>query len=146
MHKNTLRGSGGISVFTKKTSCVKVKTLKVHDDFILWLHVQVQKTNFALGVVYFAPGGSTCNIQREDYFDSLLDDIRELKYQFPLMIIGDFTSRTNVMSDICYDVEGSDIPASLGGYIEDSDSFPETLSTPLTQTPSLSDGPSHYYL
>jgi exonuclease III len=102
----------------------------VHDDFILWLRVQTKTISFALGIVYFAPEGSSCNAQREDYFDILLDDIRELKDQFPIMIIGDFNSRTNSISDICYEVEGSEAPNQAVGQVqvEERDSFPEHLS------------------
>ena len=102
----------------------------MHDDFILWLRVQTKTISFALGIVYFAPEVSSCNAHREDYFDILLNDIRELKDQFPIMVIGDFNSRTKSISDICYEVEGSEAPNQAGGQVqvEERDSFPEHLS------------------
>ena len=130
LHKNATRGSGGISFHINKNSNIKTKILKSHDDFIVWVNIQDgRELDVAICFVYFPPEGSTCNPSREDYFDVLTEDIRELKEQFPLIIMGDFNARTGSLSDSCYDVDGSDNPSDPNPNLSDSDIFQPHLQT-----------------
>ena len=63
-----------------------------------------------LGIVYFPPEGSTCNVHRDNYFQTLECDIVAYKNQFSIALVGDFNAHTNCELDFIKEVAGQDIP------------------------------------
>ena len=81
--ENAHRGASGISIFIKKNILTNISIIRSHDDFVVWFTVNTNvKQNvkpLLVGVVYFPPEGSTCNVNRDDYFQVLENDICDCK-------------------------------------------------------------------
>ena len=111
LHKNAHRGSDGFSIFIKKhfKSCIQV--LRSHNDFILCLSVNIKgHPKFAVAGVYFPPKGASCNSSRDNYFNTLMTDLRDLKGQLLLIITGHFNARTGDLGDMGFDTKGLETP------------------------------------
>ena len=128
IHPRALRGAGGVSIFVNHKLKNKTCILKSHEDYIVWLKIKANCVGnakpIALCVVYFQPEGSSCNSERDDYFELLQNDMLSFKPNFDILVLGDFNARTNNITDFNVHVEnwGSENPfdESL-----ESDIFPE---------------------
>ena len=97
---NAPRGSGGISVFIKKSLDFSVNILKSVDDNLLWLKIENKEgVSFALCSVYIPPEGSSALVGKEDLFLKLSDSISYFKQQFNVIVLGDFNARTRCKLD-----------------------------------------------
>ena len=102
------RGSGGISLFVKDNSKYSISVLKSHDDFIVWFKINGVQNDVAVCSVYFPPDGSSCNYERDDYFDLLQNDILHYQPNFDIVILGDVNARTGELHDYNVHLDGDD--------------------------------------
>ena len=125
--KNAQHGSGGISVFIKNCLQNRVSLLKSYMDNIVWFKIDTNDSDkpIALCVIYLYHEHSSGNINRDDYFQLLEQDISLYKNQYSICLTGDFNARTGNINDFCQDVEGSDAPGVDTNDFIDSDYFPQ---------------------
>lgn len=98
--KHKYGGIHGVCIFVKKnmtSNCSKITDCLT--ESVLWLHVKHRSYNFILGAVYLPHEMSE---HYNDYiFDHLEDDLinMKVKYSLPIVLIGDFNSRTGSITD-----------------------------------------------
>ena len=85
-------------------ACVPT-VLRNYKDIIVWIKLDKSYFNLSddiiIGNVYLYPQGSTCI--EEDQFAVLLSEISSLPYQGPIILCGDFNSRTGSLCDYIKD-------------------------------------------
>ena len=100
-------GIHGICILVKNKFAMNCTVIhEMTSESIVWIHVtkHVIGREFILGSVYLPHEGS--NHYHEEVFEFLADDIITLnaKYETPILLMGDFNSRTVKLNDFEEDV------------------------------------------
>ena len=98
--KYRLPGVHGLQVYIKDpfaAQCSKIDNIKFLCEAVLWIKIS---NDFILGAVYVPNQNSPYYCPQ--FFDDMALDICSIrtKYDLPLMLVGDFNSRTGTMNDI----------------------------------------------
>lgn len=106
-HPKAWRYSGGMAVYLKHDL---VKYTKVHKNFkdnIAWFNLKLYSNDIYFASLYFPPENSTC-YGEVNLFDVLIKDIITLPKDGQIILCGDTNSRTGILDDYVFDVEGKD--------------------------------------
>ena len=98
--KYRLPGVHGLQVYIKNpfaTHCSKINNIKFLCEAVLWIKIS---NDLILGALYVPNQNSPYYCSQ--FFDDMALDICSIrtKYDLPLMLVGDFNSRTGTMNDI----------------------------------------------
>lgn len=111
-------GIHGLCVLVRNNFVSFVEVLELSSESVLWLKVSkgLAGEDFILGAVYVPHEGSVH--YNDDVFDNIAQDVSNInnEYNVPIILIGDFNSRTGLMDD---SVVCDDIVADICGFDTD---------------------------
>ena len=95
-----LPGIHGLHVYISEhlaNRCIQIIDNNLYCNIVIWIKIA---ESFILGALYLPHEGS--NHYRQELYDELTDDISSIKdkYQMPILLTGDFNSRTGSLNDI----------------------------------------------
>ena len=108
--KNRKGTLGGIGIFVRTSLKFGIKEWCHIDDVVAWF--TIDKTLLGLshylyiGCVYIVPEYST--YQLHNVYAVLFDDVARMHNQCEILVCGDYNARTNVLTEFCTFIDGSD--------------------------------------
>jgi len=98
--KYPLPGIHGLHVYIADhlaDQCEQILDTNFYCESVIWIKID---KHLILGAIYVPPESSKHHDPQ--FYDDLNDDIAiiKLKYDLPLMIVGDFNSRTGMLNDL----------------------------------------------
>ncbi|CAC5399360.1 unnamed protein product [Mytilus coruscus] len=109
IHKNAVRGSGGVGVLIKREIVDSYSCEIINSDFegILWIKLNATDTDFCVyvAVCYLPPAGSSRVIEPDLFFQNLLEGVYSYQNKRNIVICADFNSRVGRNLDY---IEGVD--------------------------------------
>ena len=111
-----MRGSGGVGVLVKESVLcdwlVDMTDRKLED--VLWVQLEHRETSHAVFIVvcYFHPSGTSQEVDTEEHFQILDEQIKHFKMEGQGFVYGNFNARCGGLSDVeeeskrcCVDLE-----------------------------------------
>ena len=101
--RKAVRGSGRVGVLVKESVLLdwSVKVVDVQLEDVMWVKLEQKETSQVvfIGVCYFPPAGSSREIDIEERFHVLSEQVVQFKAEGQIVVCGDFNARCGGMSD-----------------------------------------------
>ncbi|MDA8001866.1 MAG: endonuclease/exonuclease/phosphatase family protein [Alphaproteobacteria bacterium] len=109
LSRKAVRGSGGVGVLVKSSWCKwwSVVIVDVEVEDVLWVKFENKKSHemFFVAVCYFPPVGSSREVDTEERFQVLTEQIQRFQLEGQVVVCGDFNARCGNLKDHAGDME-----------------------------------------
>ena len=115
-HDRNQRMGGGVAFFTANSLVVKRRLdLELAAVDFLWIEFRIKHLDIPCGVCYRPPDNDSVSIDNFfEYFQLVLDKIRQLPKQYIIVMLGDF----NAHYDVANPSGNSDVGGKLNSFSE----------------------------
>ena len=104
LNKNAVRGSGGVGLLIKHTMCQSwsVEVVNVEIEDVMWVKFENHEVNevFFIAVCYIPPAGSSRDVDTEERFLMLSEQIQKFGLEGRVLVCGDFNARCGDLEDL----------------------------------------------